>query len=175
MPRLSEMPAADRSAVATEAVERGSLLRAPASDADIMATSARLGVALPESLRRFYRASNGFSIPLLDAEDGEIWPVERVGWFRDTEPALVRELESTGRDPSDEEYLVYGPAQRLQAVRTRYVRGLVQLTPFVDCAALCLNPQIVHDGEWEAWFLGIKLPGARRYRSFQDLMISMGT
>jgi hypothetical protein len=28
--------------------------------------------------------------------------------------------------------------------------------------------------EWDAWFVGIKLPGARRYQSFQGLMVSLG-
>jgi hypothetical protein len=40
-----------------------------------------------------------------------------------------------------------------------------------DAAILLLNPKIVTDeGEWEAWYLDSKLPGAFRFRSFQELM-----
>jgi hypothetical protein len=40
-----------------------------------------------------------------------------------------------------------------------------------DSAVCLLNPQaITRDGEWEAWFFANWLPGARRYRSFEELM-----
>lgn len=40
-----------------------------------------------------------------------------------------------------------------------------------DAAIYVLNPQIVTpEGEWEAWLFADWLPGAARYRSFQDLM-----
>lgn len=34
-----------------------------------------------------------------------------------------------------------------------------------------MNPEITtDDGEWEAWAFGAKLPGAVRYRNFEDMM-----
>ncbi len=38
-------------------------------------------------------------------------------------------------------------------------------------AIYLLNPQVVtEEGEWEAWFFANWLPGAARYRSFQEMM-----
>ena len=44
----------------------------------------------------------------------------------------------------------------------------------MDAAFLALNPQVVTpEGEWEAWYFGNALPGARRYRNFEEMMVDL--
>jgi HEAT repeat protein len=48
---------------------------------------------------------------------------------------------------------------------------MLQISAIGDAAVYLLNPQVItKNGEWEAWFFANWLPGAHRYRSFQELM-----
>lgn len=171
---LRRAPPDSLSELAQSALELGSILREPASEAAVQGAGGNLDLDLPESSRRFYRASNGLTIIGLDAEDGVLLPVEDVGMLRDRDPDLVLMHEADKRWPPDSEYFVYGPGQRTVALRSGYFRGLVQLSEWVDAALLLLNPEVkTPEGEWEAWYYGVALPGARRYRSFEDLMIDL--
>jgi hypothetical protein len=48
---------------------------------------------------------------------------------------------------------------------------MLEISDTGDAAILLLNPEVVSDeGEWEAWFFASWLPGAGRFRSFEELM-----
>ena len=157
-----------------EVFERGTCLFPPATSEDIELADSRLGVALPGSYKSFLRASNGFAFLGLDVEDALVRPVGSVCWLRDGEPSLV---ESWGAaedtEVSDDVYFRYGQNQDCVHIRSRYFRSLLQLSDYVESAALLLNPEVTFpDGEWEGWIFGTALPGAHRYRSFSELMLS---
>src|SRR5262249_3381412 len=72
---------------------------------------------------------------------------------------------------TDEEYLVYGEEQDSGLFRTEYLESALEISDVGDSAVLLLNPEVVDDtGEWEAWLFANWIPGARRYRSFRELM-----
>jgi hypothetical protein len=55
--------------------------------------------------------------------------------------------------------------------RKSHLKETLQITEVGDAAVYLLNPQVItKEGEWEAWFFANWLPGARRYRSFEELM-----
>ena len=55
-------------------------------------------------------------------------------------------------------------------MRNEYLRHTLEVSGEGDGIYL-LNPKVITaDGEWEAWFFATWLPGARRYRSFWELM-----
>ncbi len=72
---------------------------------------------------------------------------------------------------SDNEYFIYGENQDCSKLRTEYLRTALEISDKGESSIYLLNPQIVTEsGEWEAWFFGDWLPGADRYRSFQEMM-----
>lgn len=72
----------------------------------------------------------------------------------------------------DADYFVYGQAQNPISIRPEYLPHTLQISHTEDASDVyLLNPCVVTpDGEWEAWYLAHRLPGAVRYRSFWDLM-----
>lgn len=77
-----------------EIVENGTVLRPPASEADIRAAEERLGVMLPPSYRSFLLISDGaYASPSLGAESAGnhhgLLPVEHVARLRDVHPRWV--------------------------------------------------------------------------------------
>lgn len=171
---LPRIPSQSRSAIWERVVADGTVLRTPADEKDIQAAERSIGLALPESLKRFYQASNGLALMGLSVEDAEIWPVDRLSCFFDNEPELVKIWETDPRAPDDEKYFVYGPDQLPFVFRSEYLRSLVQLSAWVESAALFINPNVVDQrGEFEAWFFGEGFLGAIRYRNFEDMMIDV--
>ena len=86
---------------------------------------------------------------------------------------------STGRasmmsimdDATDDEYFVYGPEQNPIHIRGKYMKSCLKISSDQDGHVFLLNPEIVtDDDEWEAWAFDAKLPGAYRYKTFEDLM-----
>lgn len=72
---------------------------------------------------------------------------------------------------SDEEYFVYGPEQDSCKFRDEYWRATLAISGIGDSAIYLLNPLVVTtDGEWEAWCFANWFPGARRHRTFWELM-----
>ncbi|MEP6672109.1 MAG: hypothetical protein ABJF10_23300 [Chthoniobacter sp.] len=72
---------------------------------------------------------------------------------------------------SDAEYLVYGEAQDTVRFREEYLQTALEISDRGDDAILLLNPKTkTPEGEWEAWMFANWFPGARRYRSFRELM-----
>jgi hypothetical protein len=77
------------------------------------------------------------------------------------------------RSVPDSDYFVYGPQQAEYNLRMEYLEAALEISDEGDSAIYILNPKVVTPaGEWEAWFLASWLPGARRYRSFQDMMLA---
>ncbi|PJJ47906.1 SMI1/KNR4 family protein [Hymenobacter chitinivorans] len=142
-----------------------------ATEEELSALETRLHTTLPPSYRAFLQASNGFG-PL----DYFIWrlkPSAEVDWLVKTEADLVERWEidvETVPSVPDEEYFIYGDEQNDVQVRGEYFRGLLLISDWGDAGFLALNPDVQHQGEWEAWHFANWIPGAARYRSFAELV-----
>lgn len=150
-------------------VKSGWLGLPPDSDGEIANLERRLGTTLPPSFRQFLQVSNGW---LRGPSYPERWyGTGEIGWFRDLEAEYVRIwAENIGPVP-DDEYFVYGPKQESTAIRAEYVAACLQVSDVIDGYVYLLNPEVISpEGEWEAWVLGSKLPGAIRYRSWWELV-----
>lgn len=171
---LRQVPTGELGPLGEQVIDRGTILRDPAPEDDIRRAEERLGSKLPPSVRDFYRASNGMAVFWFDAEPAQVWPVARLVPAREADPEFVSMNVLEKRWCPDTDYFTYGPGQRSLALRSPYFETLIQLTGRVDAATLQLNPRVVTPaGEWEAWFWGDKLPGARRYPRFDDLMADL--
>jgi hypothetical protein len=146
-----------------------------ATEAQIAQAEARLKAKLPLSYREFLKVTNGWRTTTLSID--RLWSTEEIEWFSVRHQDWIDAWSlgwSLGAGPDevpipDEEYLVYGEGQT-GALRTEYLQTALEISDFGDGIYL-LNPRIVtEEGEWEAWFFADWLPGARRYRSFWELM-----
>jgi hypothetical protein len=159
-------------AMVTPEQHRTQWLGAPgATEAALAALEQRLHITLPPSYRAFLQASDGFG-PL----DYFIWrlkPSAEVDWLVKTDADLVEMWESeveTLPSVPDEEYFIYGDEQNQVQVRGEYFRGLLLVSDWGDAGFVALNPDVQHQGEWEAWHFANWIPGAARYRSFAELV-----
>ena len=147
-----------------------------ATNAEIAAAEARLGITFPPSYKDFLRVSNGlqevsrFIINPL--------PIQQVDWLSTREPDLYDAWMEQG-DPSipkreyvpDEEYFVYGDEQSCEFIRDEYLQTALEIGVDEDNDSLLLNPQIIfEDKEWEAWLFAAWMAGAIRCKSFRELM-----
>lgn len=145
-----------------------SVMRQGCSSEELSGLEHRLQVELPPSYKTFLMVSNGAYLlerpfKLLSSED--------VGWFEDIDPKLVNLWEQASYTASDEEYFTYGRFQDSVHMRSEYIRKCLLVSSSFEGDQYLLNPEIISDtGEWEAMDLGHRNPGAKRYRSFWDLM-----
>lgn len=156
---------------------------AGATEAQISAAEARLGVTLPPSYRAFLKASNGWqeTTPFVK----HLWSADKITWFATNHPDWLRQwvkryydesaLDHNGASSpsvlSDEDYFVYGEDQDCRHIMVNYLETALEISEVNDAAIYLLNPDVItEDGEWEAWFLADWLPGADRYPSFRELM-----
>jgi hypothetical protein len=157
-----------------EALKRGTLMAPPAPEPEIAALEVRVGRPLPPSYKAFLRASGGWLQLALDVDDSHVWEPKRVAWFRDQEAEWLKAWTSgwgQTYEASDDKYFVYGAGQDTVQMRPSYLHHALAISEGVEAAVYLLNPLVRDDrGEWEAWFFGKALPGAQRYRSFQELM-----
>ena len=150
------------------AMESGCLSNPGAAKAEIEALEKRLGKQLPPSYRSFLAVTNGLVLPF---EGFDLWPVEKVDWFINTEREWAEVWHQDFAVP-DDLYFQYGDNQDCIHFRAEYLKTALQISSTQDGYVLLLNPEVVdEDGEWEAWLFGNKLPGAYRYRLFTDLMV----
>ena len=137
---------------------------------DIKILESKLGKALPASYRNFFIASSGWiHITMFSTY---LSPNE-ANWFYETNKEWVDIWIESSDDyeVTDEDYFVYGEMQDPIYVRGKYMKSCLKISTDQDGYVFLLNPEIVtDDGEWEAWAFGTKLPGAYRYRTFEDLM-----
>lgn len=173
----------DREDLPSEVLKSGWLGYPGATKAQIARAEARLGRSLPPSYQAFLRVTNGWRQTSLFSN--KLWSLEDIEWFAVRHQAWINAfLEKTEQSSSDSsnskaptssisdaEYFVYGDEQDCSKIRVSYLQTALEISQLGDGTIYLLNPQIVTlDGEWEAWFFGDWLPGADRYRSFQDMM-----
>jgi hypothetical protein len=169
---LHGVPPAKLSPLQREVLARGTLLEPGAAPEAIAELEARIGRPLPPSYKAFLAASGSWPQLAMDADDGRFWPPARVRWFREQEPGwLAAWMVSIVPDPDDATYFDYGPHQDPVHLRRSYLPATLAVSEGIASAIYLLNPKVhTPRGEWEAWFFGNALPGALRYRSFQELM-----
>lgn len=156
---------------------------AGATEEQILAAEARLGITLPPSYRAFLKASNGWqeTTPFIK----RLWSVDKITWFAANHPDWLRQwikryhdnlsINANGASSqsplSDEDYFIYGDDQDCRHIIVNYLETALEISEVNDAAIYLLNPDVItEDGEWEAWFLADWLPGADRYPSFRELM-----
>jgi len=140
-----------------------------ATQDEIAAAEARLGVIFPPSYREFLQVSNGWQRTTDFVR--RLRPVSEVQWFAAEDQGTIDAWMMGAGDGavSDEEYRVYGDAVA-QPLRAEYLQAALAVSDYGDGIYL-LNPQTVTpEGEWEAWFFAPWVPGADRYRSFWEMM-----
>ena len=139
------------------------------SNSQIKKAEARLGASLPKSYKEFLLHTNGANLlerPLF------LLSIDEIDWYRNVEPGNISAWEKDAVSVSDEQYIVYGKYQDCIHMRAEYLNKCLTLSSSIDGDIYLLNPCIkAEGGEWEAWNLGFKHPGAVRYRSFWDLMV----
>ena len=146
-----------------------------ATEQQIATLEKRIRRSLPPSYRSFLKVTNGWRN--CGCFIYNLWPCSKVAWFRkrnqDWIDAYVEPWEEAGAtdDFSDEEYFVYDDNQDSCKFRMRDLQAALEISDNGDSGILLLNPNVVtSDGEWEAWMFANWLPGAKRYRSFRELM-----
>ncbi len=143
-----------------------------ASLEDIKIAEKRLGVELPPSYRQFLQTSNGWMNS--GGSIYRIWSTNEIAWFRERNQQWIGAYSAPAYNLpaiSDRDYYVYGKDQDPVTLRVEYLQTALEISDVGDAAVYLLNPQVVtKEGEWEAWFFANWLPGAARYRSFQELM-----
>lgn len=138
-----------------------------ATEEEILKAEERLGVKLPPSYREFLKVTNGWG--QITTFIWKMWPVEEVEWFKVRNEDWIIAWTGETFEVPDEEYFTYGENQG--ELRTDYLKTALEISDTGDSCIFLLNPQVVTpEGEWEAWFFANWLPGARRYRSFWEMM-----
>jgi len=157
-----------------EAIKTGWLGYKGAKDSEIEALEDRLKVKLPASYKEFLKVTDGWRQIGFDADNTKIFSLSEVDWLVVKYPKMIEEWfmgVGEAREIPDDTYLVYGDKQDPVNMRDGYLKNALCISQLVDAGLYLLNPEIVTpDGEWEAWFFGYDLPGANRYRSFQEMM-----
>jgi hypothetical protein len=144
-----------------------------ATATQLAAAESRLGARLPPSYREFLAITNGWR--RLSYFIDRLWSTDEVEWFAVRNQQWIdayTEPSAYGGAPvSQAAHGVYGDAQDPVYFYAAYLQDALEISAEGDSAILLLNPKIVTaEGEWEAWFFANWLPGARRYRSFRELM-----
>lgn len=143
---------------------------------NISALESRLNTQLPNSYRHFIEASEGdfswWNHKRFSDQHFGVLPVEHVNWFRLTNKSDVSIWTKHKISVPDPDYLKYDAGQDYARIRTDYVPGLLSIGEEPGGHFYTLNPAMrTADGEWEAWLLGPRLPGAIRFPSFAELMV----
>lgn len=161
-----------------------------ATEEQICQAESRLGVYLPPSYRDFLKITNGWRQTTSFIR--KLWSTDGIERFAARHPKWIEaftnhhenqqihfdtavDLESFWEVSTipDEEYLIYGEDQDCSKLRVEYLKTAIEISDVGTSAIYLLNPQVVtENGEWEAWFFGDWLPGADRYRSFQEMMVT---
>jgi len=154
--------------------------RSPATESEIRAAEARLGVKFPPSYRLFLSLSNGWRI--FNSFVEQLLPVQEIDRFRRRDPESFALMESArektvarvGCDSSvvsDEVYLDYENPAHNMAIRQHYYGDSLLISEASESELVLLNPFVVSpDGEWETIFSAHWIPGNERFRTFRDYL-----
>ncbi len=153
-----------------ELIKAANLGYAGATEEEIVAAEKHLVANLPRSFRAFLKVSNGWRFPSVSIFN--LLPATRIAWFQEENQAWIDTYVHTASESppiSDEEYFVYGGNQDSVNFRAEYLQTALQISEVGDSGVVLLNPKVVTPaGEWETWFFANWLPGAQRYRSFEE-------
>jgi len=146
-----------------------------ASENELTQLEQRLGCKLPSSYRSFLATSNGFGP--ISYFIYNLNSTSEIDWLAVKESELVKMWEEGAtdfaEDPNlaDDLYLRYDDTQPPEGViRPTHMQQCLMISDWGDAGFLALNPAVQHEGEWEAWHFANWMPGARRYRSFVELL-----
>ncbi|MBX9253148.1 SMI1/KNR4 family protein [Desmonostoc muscorum CCALA 125] len=153
-----------------EVIESGTLGYPGATEEQIYAAEARLGVAFPPSYREFIKVCNGLHST---SEYGiKFSSVEEIQWYILDRESYIDELIELHHDLKpipDEEYFIYGNEQSYS--RVEHLQTCLEISTEEYFLIFLLNPQVItSDGEWEAWYFDSKYGDATRYPSFGQMM-----
>jgi hypothetical protein len=151
-------------------VEDNWLGYSPASNEEIQLKEQELGVTLPESYINFLKTSNGFK--QISLFSGNLLPVSKIDWIenKDKEFCDITRRFSGDLTVPDTDYFVYDDTQRFEFYRTKYLLNSVMISDWTDGSVILLNPNVWTGNECEAWVFANWMPGAQRYKSFEDLI-----
>lgn len=185
---LESMEEEQLSQLPPEVIESGWLGYPGATENQLAQVEAQLRMTLPPTYREFLKVSNGWRqttsfIPKLWSTEG-IAPFAARHWVwieaftvkhesARSSFNLAHDLDEIWipSSVSDAEYFIYGEEQDCSQLRLEYLKTAIEISDVDQAAIYLLNPQVVNEeGEWEAWFFADWLPGADRYRSFQEMM-----
>jgi hypothetical protein len=139
-----------------DVIESGWLGYPPATDEQIAAAEARLGVALPPSYKAFLKVTNGWRQTGGAVE--RLLPVEEIDWLRVLHSDWIDAWTMFGPEEYDPEF---------DPVDLRHMPGTLVISEIGDAAIMLLNPAVkTPDGEWQAWFFANWIPGADPHDSF---------
>lgn len=148
-----------------DVIERGWLGNPGATEEQIRQAEERLRTTLPLSYRAFLKVSNGWRWMR-----APLWSTEEVEWLSVRNQEFIDNWSALDLPISDDEYFTYGE-QQLPVVRAEYISSTLEISDWGNAEIYLLNPRVtIVDDEWEAWYYASYIPGAYRYRSFQELM-----
>lgn len=147
-----------------------------------------LGQKLPKSYRNFAAVTGGrwfvesVGDPAYPGTLTHLSPINSVGRFKDVDllnwGIWSKAATAAGElDVPPEKYYRYGYSEKsderqdISQFRWKYLDRLIKVGELEQGTVLLINPfEITSDGEWEAWMLSPQLAGARRYRSFAEML-----
>jgi cell wall assembly regulator SMI1 len=127
-----------------------------ATNEQIAAVEARLGIALPPSYRSFLQVTNGWA--LTNPAVGYLWSADEIAWFSSKHTRYMDRLSRR---------------KNKQATYTQELQGTLQISEEGETAVYLLNPAVIDPttGEWEAWIFTMQgSASVQRYPSFRALM-----
>ncbi|MFZ6643540.1 SMI1/KNR4 family protein [Undibacterium sp. TC4M20W] len=148
----------------------------------IDALEKRLQSKLPQSYKDFLIVSNGqfrtLQSPPWNSTGADFHSIDKVDLFANSSNRTYKIWVTANEDDKipDEEYFVYGKEQSAPHMRPRYLNEAIEVSHFPAMVEefILLNPNVkTRDGELETWWLSPRHPGALRYKTFADFMISI--
>ena len=144
-----------------------------ATEEQIQDLERRLGRSLPPSYRSFLAFSNGwngtYETPIMPM----LYPAEKVDYIINSDPILVSSWLELDIPPTTPEiHLENGSGKNVEIFRAEYLKKAIQISEPIDGALFLLVPDVVQEGEFEAWMIASWLNGAIRYPSLWKLLSS---
>ena len=148
--------------------EKGDIINHAVSEEEIEVVEAKLGVKLPPSYIDFLKYSNGLLLP---DKFTNLLPLKDIDWFYTLNQEWVDIWNEEEDEVPDDQYFIYGTEQDSCLMRNKYLKTALQISDSVEGDVLLLNPEVKFGEEWEAWWFGNALAGAKRFKSFQELLL----